>query len=172
MNKLFRIPVLDKWLVYAPFSQQVALVNTSASDALTNDDEHVLSPPLKELKECLLTDTKAVTELPHDEVCPSFLGIIPTRSCNIGCLYCNFAGPTSLKKEMNPRIAVSAIDWMAKRLADLGQTKFQIHFFGGEPFISPEIIDVVVHPVEAPRDPVTHVGVGVLPGVGGTALSP
>ncbi len=145
MNKLFHIPVLDKWLVYAPFSQQVALTNRSAVDVLISDEDQVLSSQLTDFKQRLLTDIKTVPELPQDKICPSFLGIIPTRGCNIGCVYCDFSGPTSLKTHMDPRIAVATVDWMAKRLADLDQRQFQIHFFGGEPFIAPEIIDVVVH---------------------------
>ena len=48
---------------------------------------------------------------------------------------------------MSPEIAVSAVDWMAKKLVESGRTIFQIHFFGGEPFVAPEIIDIVVHRV-------------------------
>lgn len=29
------------------------------------------------------------------EIYPSFLGIIPTRGCNIACVYCNFGGLTT-----------------------------------------------------------------------------
>jgi uncharacterized protein len=48
---------------------------------------------------------------------------------------------------MKPEVAVAAVDWMAERLMASGRRHFQIHFFGGEPFISPEIVDIVAHRV-------------------------
>lgn len=144
-QKIFLVPVLKNWLLFAPFSQQVALLNHSAASLLKDGSQLDQHPELSNFLETFKTDQVVVKTQPADQIVPSFLGIIPTRGCNIGCVYCNFSGPTAQKTHMSPKIAVNAIDWMAKLLADQGLKRFQIHFFGGEPFISPEIVDIVVH---------------------------
>jgi uncharacterized protein len=48
---------------------------------------------------------------------------------------------------MAPEVAVTAVDWMADRLEELGRREFQVQFFGGEPFVAPDLVDIVVHRV-------------------------
>ena len=140
---VFVVPVLDKWLVYAPVHQVSALVNDSAASALRSGSaaHGACADLLEELRQ-------APADMPsplEGEISPSFLGIMPTRGCNLACVYCNFGGPTAEKVFMKPEIAVTAVDWMVERLLRDGRNDFQIHFFGGEPFIAPEIVDIVVH---------------------------
>jgi uncharacterized protein len=141
---VFLIPVLDQWLVYAPLHKVTALVNPAAARMLRAGT----TPPvgaLAELAELLRQTPDEVPQLLAGEIRPSFLGIMPTRGCNLACVYCNFGGPTAAKVHMKPEVAVAAVDWMAEGLVRAGRRDFQIHFFGGEPFISPEIVDIVVH---------------------------
>ena len=46
---------------------------------------------------------------------------------------------------MDPAIAVSAIDRMADTLVRDGRQLLRIHFLGDEPFVSGEVVDIVVH---------------------------
>ena len=141
----FVVPVLDRWLVYAPLHQVAAIVNTRAATALRNGDTAHATGSLADLIDALRRSPSHVPAPLHGDPCPSFLGIMPTRGCNLACVYCNFGGPTAAKVHMKPEIAVSAVDWMAERLVAANRQNFQIHFFGGEPFISPDIVDIVVH---------------------------
>lgn len=142
-HKLFLVPILDKWLLFAPLHKFAAVVNAAAAKELHSGN--IDSEALKPIRQELEYQTVA-TPIPREgEICPSFLGIIPTRGCNIGCVYCNFGGPTQPRDQMKPEIAVAAVDWMAERLERAGRKLFQIHFFGGEPFVSPDVIDIVVH---------------------------
>lgn len=143
----FLVPILDRWLVYAPLHKIVAIINDSAAKALRNGDFVRGSGPLTELIDRMRGAPLWKPEPIDGEASPSFLGIMPTRGCNLACVYCNFGGPTAAKVHMKPEIAVAAVDWMAERLVAAGRRQFQIHFFGGEPFISPEIIDIVAHRV-------------------------
>lgn len=141
---VFLVPVLDRWLVYAPLHKVSALVNGAAANALRQGAASAAGS-LGELIAELREPPPWVPQPLDGEICPSFLGIMPTRGCNLACVYCNFGGPTAAKVHMKPEIAVTAVDWMADRLVRAGRRDFQIHFFGGEPFISPEIVDIVVH---------------------------
>jgi uncharacterized protein len=80
---------------------------------------------------------------------PQLLAIVTTRGCNINCSYCDFGGPQSEKVHMDPALAVHAIDWMADHLVARGRRDFLLHLFGGEPFISGDLIDIIVHRTRA-----------------------
>lgn len=139
----FLIPVCDRWLFYAPLHGVVAVVNDAAAAEIR--EGAATSTAVAELAGLVRQPPPSMPRPLEGDVCPSFLGIMPTRGCNLACVYCNFGGPTAEKVHMKPAIAVSAVDWMAKKLVEAGRRDFQIHFFGGEPFISPEIVDIVVH---------------------------
>jgi len=100
---------------------------------------------LETIRSALARDPEGVPHLLEGDFAPDFLGFITTRACNIGCTYCDFGGPTAKKVEIDPKIAVAAIDWMADRLVQSGRKRFQVHLFGGEPFYSPESVDLIVH---------------------------
>ena len=138
----FLLPVLDRWLFHAPLHRVSALLNDGAAAALRRGEiEH---PGLRDLRDALSVDRLPEPRPLEGKICPSFLGILPTRGCNIGCVYCNFGGPTQKLEHMRPQVAVAAVDWMAERLEAAGRQLFRIHFFGGEPFVAPEIVDTVV----------------------------
>lgn len=147
-HELFVVPVLDQWLVYAPLHRVAALVDARAAELLrSGTPAQARSSALDGLLDTIRSTPRIAQRPPEGEIAPSFLGIMPTRGCNLACVYCNFGGPTSPKVHMRPEIAVAAVDWMADRLLKSGRRMFQVHFFGGEPFISPEIVDIVTHRV-------------------------
>lgn len=146
-HAVFLVPFLDRWLVFAPLHRLAALVNEPAARALRSGQGLRGRDPLSELVDRLRRPPASVPRPPDGEVCPSFLGIMPTRGCNLACVYCSFGGPSADKVDMEPTIAVAAVDWMAERLVRAGRRDFQVHFFGGEPFTSPDVVDVVVHRV-------------------------
>ena len=138
---------MDRWLIYSPLHGISALVNDSAVGKLRRG-QVVGDPEIEWLSQELRAPPPSVPRAITDNVVvPSFLGIIPTRGCNIACDYCNFGGPSASVKFMDPKVAVAAVDWMADRLQAAGRTQFMVHFFGGEPFIARDIIDIVVHRV-------------------------
>ena len=147
MNRAVSLtPVAGRWLLYAPLHEVGAVINDAAAARIRAGDLEALPGSLRDE----IVRAPAAAPAPLDgEYCPSFLGIIPTRSCNIDCGYCNFGGPTAETIHMKPEVAVAAVDWMAERLVKCGREELRIHFFGGEPFVSPEIVDIVVHRARA-----------------------
>lgn len=144
-NGVFLIPIMDKWLLFAPLCDLFALLNNTAAAEFRQGHFSEGAAELANLYRDLATKPLRKPSPLKGEICPSFLGIITTRGCNINCVYCNFGGPTSVRENMDPRIAITAIDWMAERLKKSGKKYFRVHFFGGEPFTAPELVDIVVH---------------------------
>lgn len=135
--RVFAVPVFDKWLVHAPLDRVTALVNLAA-----------LKEFPEELRAALAGEPDAEPCSRQGPVRPQFLGLIPTRACNLSCAYCGF-GATPHGDEMNPRLAAAAVDWMAGFAARDGRRTLDVHFFGGEPFAAPDVVDVAVHRTRA-----------------------
>ncbi len=141
----FLIPILDKWLWYAPLHQTAALVNHSAARLLRERRGENLPGELGELYDTIRSRPVSPPGPPTGELIPTLLGIIPTRGCNMHCVYCDFGGPSASRKQLPPQIATAAVDWAAKRLVETGKNQFHIQFFGGEPFVASEIVETTVH---------------------------
>ena len=112
-SKIFAVPVLDRWLLYAPLHDLSALVNAAAIKRLCRGGAD-LPADLHLLREKLLVEMQGPQPLSGD-IAPEFLGFITTRACNIGCIYCDFGGPTAKKVDIDPEVVVSAIDWISSR---------------------------------------------------------
>jgi uncharacterized protein len=138
---VFQLPVMDRWLLHAPLVGLDVLMNRAAVDAL------VTGQPVHGLQELRLqlADSPPPPQPRSGDFDPDFLGFITTRACNIGCLYCDFGGPTAKPVIISPDVILSAIDWYADHLVTKGRRQFKVHLFGGEPFRAPEAVDLILH---------------------------
>ena len=147
---VYAVPVTDRWLLYAPVAQFVAVVNTAA----VRDTSRLLTTGIASLD--LPPELNALAELAGEEgrqdpvkrrgpLAPLFLGIIPSRRCNMSCSYCSFGRGTPQKQVMSVATAVKAVEFMASYCESLGRKEYEIQFFGGEPLVEDRIIDTVVH---------------------------
>ncbi len=75
---------------------------------------------------------------------PIFLGLIPTRGCNLDCRYCDFVAPKKSSPVMDLDIARSAVDAYLRMLQVANRDRADIHFFGGEPFYAETVVHFVV----------------------------
>lgn len=147
---VYVLPLKDKFLIYAPFINLKALVNQRAAllikESLSelnfeNQKHQSLIPLLDRLKD----SEKNCPELSGNGIAPDFLGIIPTRGCNCNCRYCDFGSTNGPITKMDYKTAVTAVDWYVNRQKELKKNYIDIHFFGGEPMLFPDIVEVVVH---------------------------
>jgi uncharacterized protein len=143
----YALPVLDRWLLHAPLIELNALLNRASVDCLQSD--HTTGPPQLEQIRSLVASSPSPPQPRTGQMCPDFIGFITTRACNIGCVYCDFGGPTAKKVEIDPQIVVAAIDWYADHLVATGRDRLKVHLFGGEPFHAPEAVDLIVHRTRA-----------------------
>lgn len=144
---LFLVPVLDRWLLHAPLHGVAAVVNAAAARELRLGDAGRLEGPAEDLGRPLRKGPSNSPAPPSGELCPPMLGIIPTRGCNLACSYCDFGSVSPGRDTMSLATAVSAVDWMAQRMHRAGRRECRVHFFGGEPFLAPEVVAVAVHRV-------------------------
>ncbi|NWF69126.1 MAG: radical SAM protein [Chloroflexi bacterium] len=150
--EVFFVPVGDKYLLYAPLHRLSAVLNQSAlrslRDALrTNaDSPPALSAIVQKLRDNALPMPGARRGALRDGLPPQpmFLGLIPTRGCNLGCPYCDFAAPKTRSAVMDVALARDAIDAYLRLLAEGGHTRGEVHFFGGEPFFAPRVVHFAV----------------------------
>jgi len=148
-EEIFAVPVADRWLLYAPLHRVAAVVNRAALAHLVS-----AAAPLSG-NECagwwrLLAEYPA--DLPARRTGPpdpQFLGLITTRACNLSCRYCGFGAQQHPSPAMPLATAVAAVDWMANHATRVGRPTLDIHFFGGEPMMAPEVVEVAVHRARA-----------------------
>jgi uncharacterized protein len=148
-KEIFIIPVMDNYLLYAPLASFVSLVNQTAvheiRSALTLNETKIHSS-IQPIVQILNTDNIHYPQPLTDAIrSPFFLGLVTTRNCNMGCVYCDFAASKKNGTVMSLSTAKNAIDSYFSILINNHQKQAHVHFFGGEPFYSPEIVDFSVN---------------------------
>lgn len=149
--EIFVLPVFDKLLLYAPFHHLSALINHQARHDLITYQADTLPAPLRPLAD-IYTPINIPAPSPTAPLIPFYLGIIPTRGCNIGCRYCDFAAPKHKSPMMTAEMAHEVVDAYLNLLKNAHIQTGQIHFFGGEPFLVPQFVRDVVEYATARAD--------------------
>jgi uncharacterized protein len=147
-QSIYLLPVDSAFLLYAPLHGIRALVNRSAALTIQKaivSNETVVHDQICELVESLAESHLLRPAKLQDELQPCFLGIIPTRSCNSQCRYCDFGATNAKPSVMELDLAVRAVDWYIDLVNNNGSTQPSIHFFGGEPMVAPDVVSAVVH---------------------------
>jgi uncharacterized protein len=147
MDALYIVPIRDQWLLYAPWHATTALVNEAALLALKGVSS--FRGNVEDLSHLLSAKPTTIPQPRRGPLRPEFLGIIPTRLCNLGCIYCGFHDAHAKMENMAVSLALSAVDWMTEYVRRLGMDAVEVHFFGGEPLCAPDVVDVVIHRTRA-----------------------
>jgi uncharacterized protein len=145
--QIFCIPIKNKYLVHAPLHNLTALVNHQALSQIRSGLKTGTksAAPLQSILERLRTQViPTPTPRTGPVQTPLFLGIIPTRGCNMACHYCDFAAPKRNSPIMSLDTARQAIDAYFKLLCESGEHHAEVHFFGGEPFFAEKVIHFAV----------------------------
>jgi uncharacterized protein len=135
---IFSIPVDDKRLLYAPLQHFLALVNQQAVEEIQRN----LLDPLSSSEFIRIIKTPSgFQQIPHHEpIKPLFLGIIPTRNCNLHCQYCDFAAPKHSNPIMELSLARDTINAYLLLQKSTEVSSAEIQFFGGEPFYDKDVV--------------------------------
>ena len=147
-GSIFCLPVGQATLVHAPLHGLTALVRNDAAATLRSalrgeglpSDERLRSIATR-LRGPAVDRPTARSGTLSD---PLFLGIIPTRDCNMACEYCDFASRSPSTSRMDRDVACAAVDAFLALLADGGHQRGQIHFFGGEPLRAADVVGFIV----------------------------
>jgi len=138
-DSIYAVPVGDKWLVHAPLADVSALANRAAIDALLSGRA---GGELADSLSAVRHEAPAPRDGPPR---PAFVGLLPTRRCNIACRYCGFGADTAPEDEMDLGLAAACVDAAAEYALSSGRSDLSIHFFGGEPFCAPKVVEVAVY---------------------------
>lgn len=146
-HSIFAIRILDSFLLYAPLHNLAAIVNHTAAlrlrDSLfcrTDADQEWLG----EIGSILNAGSEPAPSPKQGDFAPAFLGLLPTRSCNLACQYCGFLTPNESQKVMDLKLACDAVNWYMDLVSQVGAQNAEVHYFGGEPFCAEEVLDLTV----------------------------
>ncbi len=145
LTEIFSLPVCSTYLLYAPLHHLAAVVNRSALKEIKESIQQG-STPSKTIDKIFSYLTGSHDPFPQarqgDLVEPYFLGILPTRDCNMACRYCDFLNND--ERVMSLDTARMAVDAYLDLLHQRRKTSGAVHFFGGEPFHAPQVVQFVV----------------------------
>lgn len=106
---IYAVPLLDRYLLVAPFHETTALVNRSAlhqiADFLADGSPECCYADISSLGSILKRPVHPMDTGTRQPVNPVFLGIIPSRRCTMQCVYCDFGGSADAAVRMEPTIS-------------------------------------------------------------------
>jgi uncharacterized protein len=148
LDSIYALPVADQYLIYAPLHHFAALMDELAAhrirDGLVLGSESG-TEGLSEIVQALTAPAEPMPLPQEGDLGPAFLGLIPTRGCNLACEYCGFLAAEEPDEVMDLGLARDAIDWYLDRVRGDGLLTAEVHFFGGEPFCAEEVMDFAFH---------------------------
>ena len=149
LNDIYIIPIRDMYLTWSPLRRLAVFMNRGGVNLLRSGLEENNSScyHINTMEDILQQFSKPslIIQRPEGPARPPFLGLIPTRRCNLSCNYCGFGARNANDNNMSYEIAVRSVEWMAQTTLVSGHSMLEIHFFGGEPFVAGDVIDVTVH---------------------------
>ncbi len=147
-HSIFAIPALDYFIIYAPLHNLAALVDRPAVVRLRDSllfGKSGGEGKLNEILHILKTGAEPTPSPKQRDLAPAFLGLLPTRGCNLSCRYCGFMTSDESNKVMDLKLARDAVNWYMDLASKSGLRDAEIHYFGGEPFCAEEVLDLTVH---------------------------
>jgi uncharacterized protein len=147
-HSIFAIPISNQILIYAPLHHLAALVDRTAALCLRDSllsGEGAGEGQLGDIIHTFNAGAEPAPSPKQGDFAPAFLGLLPTRGCNLSCRYCGFLTPNDSQKVMNLQLAQDAVNWYMDLVSQSGARHAEIHYFGGEPFCAEEVLDLTVH---------------------------
>ncbi len=138
---VYALPIGEHWLVHSPWTGVAAVVNNAALGALREAGPFGPCPnTVAPLRNALRAPADA-----RSAEGPGKLVIIPTRACNMCCVYCDFGAPQAPRQRLDLHRACAAVTHFAEQQRARGRPQLPIHFFGGEPTQAFTCVEAVVH---------------------------
>ena len=141
---IYTLPIGEKWMLFSSYNMSSAMVNNTTVKhiaACLNDNE-ITVPELVRNLYWMLTEEPVNHHAPEKF---NKLVIIPTRSCNMRCVYCDFSANGGSCNTLNPILACRLIDATVEKLLLESSSILRVHFFGGEPLVARQCIETIVH---------------------------
>jgi radical SAM protein with 4Fe4S-binding SPASM domain len=146
-QSIFAIRILNQFILYAPLHGIAALVNHAAvrylQESLLRGD-HADDGLLGDIARTLDQKREPLPLPKQGDFSPAFLGILPTRHCNLACRYCSFLPATESSAVLDLGTARDAVEWYMHLVRQMGAQFAEVHYFGGEPFCAEQVLDLTI----------------------------
>jgi uncharacterized protein len=161
MNDYFIIPILNRYLFYAPLLRFGTLLEDKAADQIiqiqkSNPDD--VEKTITSLFHLNLQNKEIIPFNENPKVIPLFLGLVTTRGCNMACRYCDFQAPKQTSPIISMDTAQKSLDMYFDLLVANQITEGQVEFFGGEPFFKNHTVEFAL---DYGRNKASHLGIGL-----------
>lgn len=141
IDTCFAIPIFDQWLLHAPLQSVSAICGEGLLMVLNDDLPLGTSDKLGVVMQSLSQPPSPEPQSQTGAFRPDFLGLIPTRACNLACRYCAFGAGDHEQTTMDTAMAVDAVQWMANVVVSQERDCLAVDFFGGEPMVAPQVVE-------------------------------
>jgi uncharacterized protein len=139
------LPMGGNWLLVSAHSLTTAMVNRAAVQALAACAQGDASKAPEKVKNLWQQLSQPYTRPRVSVSEPEKLVVIPTRRCNMRCVYCDFGELGAGLQTLDPRLACKLIDEIAAKPPSTSPAMLRIHFFGGEPLVTRPCVETIVH---------------------------
>lgn len=149
-GSVYAVPLPGQWLLHAPLHKTTALCDELLiADLAERPRLPAAAGRLGELCAALRRQPLVPPPARTGPLCPEFLGLVPTRACNMACRYCGFGSAPSGHPTMSEALAVQAVDWMGALVRAQGGLSLAVDFFGGEPMVAGHVVRAAVRRAQA-----------------------
>ena len=142
---VYALPIADQWLLYSPWTWTGALVNRAAAAAMARRWRDPAAPLPKSLRLLWARLFSAPGTEAAPLQTPEKIVVIPTRACNMRCVYCDFGAAGASATTLDPACACRLLDYYAEHLRASPEDPLRVHFFGGEPLVARKCVEAIVH---------------------------
>ncbi len=136
----FLLPCGERSLLFAPLRDLAALLSRRDHEDLVRPGGP--PPRLQALWERLRHRVEPPSER-RGPLQPRFLGLITTRDCSLACRYCDFQ-PGQRGETLTPALVKAGIALMGELAQNQGAELLPVHFFGGEPLLAWDLVQLAV----------------------------
>jgi len=148
---VFAIPLLDRYLVYAPLRRTAFVANAAAVNLLfrlrqgevcpANEGEAVFLRFCQEIRLTGEDGDSPISTLECATFQPTEVTLFLTTRCNLRCIYCYASAGDRPLAEMKLSTAKRGIEFVCRNARELGKTGFGVGYHGGgEPTVHWEVL--------------------------------
>ena len=133
-KEVFVMKYEENYLIYAPLSQKVSVVDENVFQKLKSwieNPQGVTSEETDNLKDIgLLVENEQLPLNEYGPFTPTALTLFPTSDCNLRCVYC-YGEAGRVKKDLKPKVAKAGIDFIIKNAIKTNTNGVMLGFHGG-----------------------------------------
>jgi uncharacterized protein len=157
------IPIFDKFIIYRPLKKLAFLGNQAMVDLvsrISSENNFPKNEIPEEINDFLSSigfyspDPAPPALMDNRVILPTSVALLMTGRCNLRCVYCYANGGEKENVDLNPEMAIAAINKVHKNAILKKQSSFEVTFHGGgEPMLAWNSLKIITSYVRTLRLP-------------------